>query len=150
MLYLLLVLAVFAIVLVVARRRGWPLSWSLNKPDTPLPWRETPVWLKVLIVVAVIGWIVTLIVMLIAGEIETEALRQPSSPAAVYTHAHNVKGVIRFFTDGQEAVYQIVKPFEVPSWAVTALLFCIVGWFQQRRSEARKQARLRKLLGSGE
>jgi len=103
-------------------------------------WQELSPWMRVLLVICLIGWIVAMGSMLTVGYIETAALEQPKAADSLFTHPHNVKGVIRFFSDHQEQIYRIARPLMIGSWAATFVLFCVYGHIEDRRKEQKQKS----------
>jgi hypothetical protein len=129
--------------------KGVPLAWTryLGKRFTPrptIPWRELPPRLRVLGGATLLGWFGFMISLLTVGAIETAALKQPQQPAGIYLHPHRVKGAIRYFTNGQERIYQAAYPSMIASIAATVILVGIYSNLEERLSKRRRQAALEK------
>ena len=84
--------------------------------------------------------------LLTVGEIETAALRQPKIPDTFYIYYHDIKGVPRYFSQGQERVYRVAKPLMIASFGVTLLMFCVYGKLEERWDERRCRAALEELV----
>jgi hypothetical protein len=82
--------------------------------------------------------------LLTVGAIETAALGQSQQPAGIYLHPHRVKEVIRYVTDGQERIYQVVYPSMIAALAATVILAGIYSNLGERLSKRRRQAALEK------
>ncbi len=76
------------------------------------------------------------------GSIETVALRQPKIADAQFVHPHNIKGIIRFFTDRQESVYAVAKPLMIGFGAICLALMVVF----RRVEENWRQRKQRDLL----
>jgi len=78
------------------------------------PWLELSPRMRALRVSLLICCAVTIISMGMAGFIETiGSMRQPKIADAEYVHPHIIKGVVRYFTDRQEAIYAVAKPLMI-------------------------------------
>jgi hypothetical protein len=117
-------------------------------PQTPLPigahtmrrpWQELSPWMRVLLALSLIGWIVAMGSMLTVGYIETAALKQPKIADSLFTHPHDVKGIVRYFSEHQEQIYRIAKPLMIGSWAATLFLFIVYGHFEDQWEERKQQ-----------
>jgi len=105
------------------------------------PWQELSPWMRALRVSVFICWIVTIGSISTVGYIEAAALRQPKIADAEFVYPHNVKGVVRLFTDQQEGIYAIAKPLMIGFGAITLALI-VVGrrveedWRERKLQEA--------------
>jgi hypothetical protein len=86
-----------------------------------VPWREKTSAMKVLAVLLLASWLAFVVSMLVAGGIETVALKQPENPTPIYSHAHQIKCGIRYFTDTQEGLYSLAKPTMITGFALFVL-----------------------------
>jgi hypothetical protein len=89
---------------------------EIIRRDTP--WREKPLAMKVLAVLLAISWIAGATSMLVVGGVETVAQRQPNRPTAIYRHAHEIRGSIRYFTDTQQILHSIAMPTLIVGFAL--------------------------------
>jgi hypothetical protein len=85
-------------------------------------WREKSLAMKMLAVLLLASWIGALISGLIVGGIQVAALGQPNIPTPLYKHAHEIKGVVRYFTDTQERLYSIAFPTLMVNFSLGVLL----------------------------
>jgi ABC-type Fe3+ transport system permease subunit len=108
----------------------------------PSPWQELSPWMRALRVSMLICWTVALISICTVGAIETVALRQPEIADAKFVQPHNIKGVIRFFTDRQERIYAVAKSLMIGFGALTFALTLVV----RRAEENWKKRKQRDLL----
>ena len=103
--------------------------------------------MRVLFALSLIGWVVAMGSMLTVGYIEASALKQPKIANSLFTHPHDVKGSVRYFSEHQEQIYRIAKPLMIGSWAATFFLFIVYGHFEDQWKE-RKQRNLMDRLSS--
>jgi hypothetical protein len=101
------------------------------------PWREMSPWMRALRASLLICWAVALISICTVGFLETVALRQPKIADAQFVHPHNIKGVIRFFTDRQESIYAVAKPLMFGFGAICLALMVVFrrveeNWREQK------------------
>jgi hypothetical protein len=104
------------------------------------PWREMSPWMQALRASLLICWAVALISICTVGSIETVALRQPKIADAQFVHPHNIKGIIRFFTDRQESVYAVAKPLMIGFGAISLALMVVFrrveeNWTQRKQRD---------------
>jgi len=93
-------------------------------------------WLKIL---STLSWATGLAAWCILAWIESSALHQPTSPAAVYSYPHNVKGSIRYFTPVQHRLQSVAEPGLIASCA----FFFVFGvlWFRLDRQNKERAVR---------
>jgi hypothetical protein len=101
--------------------------------------------MKALSVIAILSWGIFVGLLLTVGYIETTALSQPSTPDSVFSHRHEIKGGIRFFTDRQEYIYAIVKPLMIVALGITAVLFYACNRLNDRLEQERKKKIMDKI-----
>jgi hypothetical protein len=93
--------------------------------------------MRILALASILAWTIFMVSLLIVGWIETAALTQPSNATSLYLYPREVKGVIRFFTEHQEAIYSVAKPSMLPSFLVTAILFGLYNSLDRRAKRRR-------------
>ena len=103
-------------------------------------WQELSSGMRVLLVISLIGWIVAMGSMLTVGYIETAALNQPKIADSLFTHPHNIKGVVRFFSDHQEQIYGVARPLMIGSWAATFVLFSVYGHMEDQWKKRKQRS----------
>jgi hypothetical protein len=74
------------------------------------------------------------------GYIEAAGLKQPKIADSLFTHPHNTKGVIGFFSDHQEQIYRAGRPLMIGSWAATLVLFSVYGPIEDQWKERKQQS----------
>jgi hypothetical protein len=109
------------------------------------PWQELSLWIRALRVSMLTCWAVGIISFSTVGAIETAALRQPKIADAPFVHPHEIKGGIRFFTDRQERIYAVGKPWMIGSWAVTLALMLALGHIEESWRKRKQQDLLDRL-----
>jgi ABC-type dipeptide/oligopeptide/nickel transport system permease component len=124
---------------------AWEAGSSLTAPPK-LPWRQQSIGMRVLFILGLLIFGVTVGCFLVVGYIETAALSQPSVANSIFRHPHQVKGVIRFFTDQQESVYSIVQPLMLPAFAVLCLVGGTWNWLVRREVEKIKRKKLNRIV----
>ena len=92
-------------------------------------------------------WFVGFISLLAVGAIETAALGQPQ-PVGLHSHPHGVKGVIRYFTEGQERIYQVAYPSMIAAFPAMFILFGICSSLETGLSKQRRQVVLENFARS--
>src|SRR5689334_22295279 len=75
-----------------------------------LPWSEKSLGLRALGVLFVASCIAMVAAILVLGGIETTALNQPKEPNGIYQHPFQVKGTVRYLTDKQVRIHEVVSP----------------------------------------
>jgi hypothetical protein len=117
----------------------------MAKLATQSTWRIKPRWhdfsfaMKAINIAAILSWSTFAGSLWTVGYIETAALTQPSHPDLVFSHPHEIKSGIRFFTDRQEQIYTIVKPTMIVAFGITAILFFASNRLNDRLEQERKK-----------
>jgi hypothetical protein len=109
------------------------------------PWREMSPWMRALRASLLICWAVALISVCTVGFIETVALRQPKTADAQFVHPHNIKGVMRFFTDRQESIYAVAKPLMFDFGAIFLALMVVFRHVEENLREQKMRDFLDRL-----
>jgi hypothetical protein len=125
-------------------RSGYRKAW-LSDLHLRRSWQELSPSMRALRVSMYICWAAALISMCTVGSIETAALSQPKIADAQFVHPHNIKGVIRFFTDREERLYAVAKPLMIGFGAVAFTLIVIVGRIEESWRERKQQDLLDRL-----
>jgi hypothetical protein len=121
-------------------QRLWQMLLQSRLPDSRAKWRtqDAPHLARTLSVDAgaVGNWLVWLDCLYgfnaPVGYIETAELKQPKIADSLFTHPHNIKGVMRFFSDHQQQIYRVARPLMIGSWAATLVLFSVYGHIEDQ------------------
>lgn len=125
---------------------GWIDHLGKRTVVAAVPWRQLPHWLRVLRVIAIAGWAVSMALILTVGEMETAALQQPKIPDQSYMYPHDIKGTLRYFSERQERVYRVVRPMLFLWFGATFVIFCVYGETERRWAEKRRRIALEDLI----
>lgn len=110
-----------------------------------MSWHNLPRWMRTVHVLMIVGWCVVGASLLTVGQIETAAIWQPSAPDSIYRYPHDIKGSVRYFSDGQERVYRVVRPLMTGGFAVMLPISAIFMYILERLNKRRRQAELEDL-----
>jgi hypothetical protein len=103
------------------------------------PWSKKPIGMRVSGMLFVLSCIAMVGSILLLGAIETAALKQPTEPGGMYQHAYLIKGVIRYLTDAQVRIQQVVSPLLVVFGVLSVLSALGYETLRRRDCNRRKQ-----------
>jgi len=105
-------------------------------------WHDLPGWMRIVYVLMIVGWCFVMGALLTVGQIETAAIWQPSTPDGIYRYPHDIKGSVRYFSDGQERLYGVARPLMVGGFALMLPVSGMFIYILRRLNERRRQEAL--------